>query len=313
MLLLTGCDVIKKYTKKIPSKLPGIDMEEEQQTFGGTGSIDATIINPKKDGTILSGYPLETVVRITNLGGSESEGQTCITGPNQDIFSGFSGCECLSFQQIRNDEGKFESRDLKFGPYQLRDAESETPYSVTSITRYKYATDIKAETCIVQDMYETEDYEAGKNVRDVCEVDIMSVTSGPLEVYSIEEIIIPIDEYRVTMIFNIYVGNEGKGNLWSLERLNEQCAPSISLKDDEKKIRAEIKGFPVSGDLMCQDATLDKDEEAMITCEAKEISLYSSDPMGEQVYLFGDDYRPEITFELEYAYETRTSNSFTIR
>ncbi|MBU2589646.1 MAG: hypothetical protein KKA65_04555 [Nanoarchaeota archaeon] len=297
ILVLSGCDLLSSITNKIPSKLPGLNQEEKQTTYGGTGTLETSIVNPKKSGTILNGYPFQPVVRIKNLGGSESYGQVCITGLDQDVFSGFSGCECLNYQQRRVDE-TFEDIDLKFGAYNIQ-TEEEKAYALTAINRFKYGTNIKAEICITADIYEDQK----------CSADISQVTSGPLKINSIEETIIPLSDNLVTIIFRIEVDNVGDGNLWDLQRVNEQCVPFTPIDEDKKKIKTNIIRFPVSADLQCQEVKLDENDEAIITCEAKQVSLLNS----QGIYLFDEDYKPEVIFELEYAYETRESNTFSIK
>jgi len=296
LLVLSGCDLISSATDKIPSKLPGIKNEEKQTSFGGSGSIQASIVNPQKGASVLKAYPFQPVVRIKNLGGSEADGQICITGLDQDVFSGFSGCECLNYQQIKRDD-LFEDIDLKFGSYNIQTEESKS-YALTAINRFKYSTTIKADVCITADIYE--DQKCGANIN--------SVTSGPFRVSSIEETIIPINDNVVTIIFELDIDNVGSGNLWDLNRINEMCVPFKSINEDKKKIKADIIRFPVSADLQCQDSKLDEDGETSITCEAKQVSLFDN----QGVSLFSKDYKPEVTFKLEYAYETRNSNTFNL-
>ncbi len=123
-----------------------------------------------------------------------------------------------------------------------------------------------------------------------------------------EENSIPLSDNLVTIIFRIEVDNVGDGNLWDLQRVNEQCVPFTPIDEDKKKIKTNIIRFPVSADLQCQEVKLDENDEAIITCEAKQVSLLNS----QGIYLFDEDYKPEVIFELEYAYETRESNTFNI-
>ena len=103
-ILLAGCQELKNI------KLPGIDNEVETSS----GSITAYFVNPKTGGNVLSEYPFSPAIRVKSLGGYESEGQTCISGLDSNIFSGFSGCECTTFQQIKDDSGVFQPEDLTF-------------------------------------------------------------------------------------------------------------------------------------------------------------------------------------------------------
>jgi len=283
ILLLSGCE-------RLP-KLPGLN-GEEPVIFGGNEAISATIDKPEDGSVMPAGYNLEPVVQIKNLGGSDAEGQVCISGLNRDIFSGFSGCECSSFQQLAEDT-YYEPEDLRFGPYTIREAEPGQKHTLTAVTRYRYGTNIKAKVCFV----EGEDCYATKE----------SVTSGPLDVGSIKETIFSRQGDFVSLVFTIDVDKGAEGRFIPLENVNMRCEPTREDIEREKKIRAQITNFPVSGDISCKNAVL-KDDEATITCEARDISMYDS----QRNYLFAEDYRPEITFELEYAFETTDSSSFEL-
>lgn len=283
VLLISSCE-------RLP-KLPGLD-GKTPVIFGGNEAISATIDKPEDDSIMPAGYNLEPVIRIKNLGGSDAEGQVCISGLNRNIFSGFSGCECSSFQQLAEDT-YYEPEDMRFGSYTIREAQSGQKYTLTAVTRYRYNTVIKAKICFVEgdDCYATKE----------------SVTSGPLDVGSIKETIFSRQGDFVSLVFTIDVDKGAEGRFIPLENVNVRCEPTREDIEREKKIRAQITSFPVSGDISCKDAVL-KEDEAIITCEARDIRMY--DARGN--YLFAEDYRPEITFKLEYAFETTDSSSFEL-
>ncbi len=291
MLLLAGCELIED----VPSRIPGLESQPEESIYGGEGSIDISIINPKESGKVLKGYSLEPIIRVKNLGGSEAEGKVCITGLDQDTFSGFSGCECLNYMQLSQDNA-FDDIDLKYGPYSINADEESKHHSLTAINRFRYSTSIKSDICISADIYENPE----------CSADINAVTSGPITIDSIEETIIPINDQVVSIVFSISIENDGQGNLWPIERLDERCSAG-KIEEQEKKITAEIIGFPVSADISCEDARLE-DEEATITCKAEQVRLF--DQQGD--YVFNEKYKPEVIFQLEYGYETRESRRFSV-
>lgn len=284
-LLLAGCQEISNI--KLPKSLPGLSAEEEVSS----GSISAYFVNPKYGGTVLEEYPFSPAVRIKSLGGYESEGQTCISGLDRDIFSGFSGCECLSFKQEKDDSGKFEQDDLTFGPYTIRiKSDDRKEHIVSSVTRFEYGNEVKAGICISADVYENTG----------CTASINSVTSGPLIVGSIEQETIPITEDIVTLIFKIEASKAEEGRFILEENLNDQCTPLPSEK--LPVVRARVKGFPTRASVTCKDVEI-TGTDVTVVCEAKDIDARA----------FGEGYSTEITFELRYFFETTSSSKFTVQ
>lgn len=289
VLLLTGCAEIKNM--KLPKFLPGFGAEDEFYP----GTLSAVIVNPKESGRVLSDYPLQPVVRINNLGGSESEGQSCISGLDRDVF-GFSGCECQSFQIIKNDAGIFEQEDVAFNSHQIRLSDTDRrDFQVSAVTRFEYGTDIKADICLTKDVYDI-----GK-----CSVAMKSVSNGPIEITGIEQETIPISEDIVTLIFNINARKAAPGRFIPEESSSAQCEP-LPL-DKYPKIQARVKGFPLDNPIKCRDVEI-TEEETTITCEAKDISLIDS--QGRSV--FDDNYSPEVTFQLKYFFEVTDSSRFSV-
>lgn len=296
-VLIAGCSTIEKGISKLP-KLPGVGEEETSSMFGGKGTITASILNPKDSSSVYSSYPLKPLVRIANMGGSESEGQVCISGLDSETFSGFSGCDCQTFQQNKI-ENAFEPIDLEFGPYSIRGETGSREYSITSITRYRYSTQIRTSICIVKDIYETEN----------CNANVIEATSGPLRISSVEEEIIPVQDNVVNIIFRIKASKDSEGSIWNYDKVYEQCVPSSPEREQDRKIKAQVKQFPVQGMIACSDAALNEDDEIDIVCEAKDVRLFDSSGN----YLFGEDYRPEAIFELEYGFEARQSAKFFLK
>lgn len=291
-LLLAGCQALSNI--KLPKTLPGLDSGEEG---GSSGSISAYFVNPKNGGNILQEYPFSPAIRIKSLGGYETEGQACISGLDKEIFSGFEGCECLSFQQQKDDSGKFEPEDVTFGPYTIRlNADDRKEYVISSVTKFEYGNEVKADICISKDVYENEG----------CTASIKSATSGPLVVGSVEQETIPLTENIVTLIFKIHASKAEEGRFILEENLNDQCTPLPS--EDLPKIKARVKGFPTRTPVTCKDVEI-TGNDVTVVCEAKDISLLDSS--GNSI--FGDNYNPELTFELRYFFETTSSSKFTVQ
>ncbi|MDD4878233.1 MAG: hypothetical protein PHO02_04315 [Candidatus Nanoarchaeia archaeon] len=290
-LLLAGCQALSNI--KLPKSLPGLSSGEDT---GGSGSISAYFVNPKQGGSALKDYPFSPVVRIKSLGGYESDGQVCISGLDREIFSGFSGCECMSFKQEKDESGKFEHDDVSFGPYTLRIKQDDRKeHVVSSVTRFEYGNEIKANISISRDAYENTG----------CTASINSATSGPLVVGIVEQETIPITEDIVTLIFKIHASKAEEGRFILEENLNDQCTPLSSEK--LPVIRARAKGFPTRAPVTCRDVEI-TGNDVTVVCEAKDISLIDSSGSA----LFGDNYSPEVIFELRYFFETTSSARFTV-
>ena len=286
-ILLAGCQELKNI------KLPGIDNEVETSS----GSITAYFVNPKTGGNVLSEYPFSPAIGVKSLGGYESEGQTCISGLDSNIFSGFSGCECTTFQQVKDDSGVFQPEDLTFGPYTIHITKDDRKeHIVSAVTRYLYGNEVKANICISKDIYENTG----------CSPSITSSTSGPLDITSIEQETIPISEDVVTLIFRIKATQEESGRFIPEEDMNGQCTP-VNL-EELPKVEARVKGFPTRTPVVCKDVEIEG-KEVIIVCEAKDLNLIG--PGGTSI--FGDNYNPELTFEIRYFFETTSSSRFTVQ
>lgn len=284
-LLLAGCQELSNI--KFPKSLPGLDSGEDT---GSSGSISAYFVNPKNGANVLQEYPFSPAIRIKSLGGYESEGQACISGLDKEIFSGFDGCECMSFKQEKDDSGKFEPEDVTFGPYTIRlNADDRKEHLVSSVTKFEYGNEVKAAICISADVYENTD----------CTASINSVTSGPLIVGSVEQETIPITEDIVTLIFKIRASKAEEGRFILEENINDQCAPLPSEK--LPVVRTRVKGFPTRASVTCKDVEI-TGNDVTVVCEAKDIDAGA----------FGEGYSTEITFELRYFFETTSSARFTL-
>ncbi|MDI6737501.1 MAG: hypothetical protein QME12_03205 [Nanoarchaeota archaeon] len=282
-LMAAGCQEIKNI------RLPGIDYSEEP-----TGkSLNAYFVNPKDNAVVLSKYRFQPVVRIRNLGGSESEGQTCIFGIDGKIFSGFESCECQTFQQAKDESEKFEPEDLEFGAYTIHIAKGDRKdYTLSSVTRFEYGNEIKAGICISGDVYENRG----------CTATLNSATAGPLVINRIEQVTIadPDNKRNINLLFKIQATKAGYGRFIPESSVNGQCNP-IS-PDEAPKIKARAKGFPTTAPVTCEDTEI-KGDGVTVICEVNNLDVAD----------FGEGYTTEVTFELRYFFETTSSSRFTVQ
>ncbi|MBU2637659.1 MAG: hypothetical protein KJ955_01675 [Nanoarchaeota archaeon] len=289
--VVSGCSLVDTVSDKVSEfNIPGTEQEGAAQ-----GTITASIVSPRQGAEIPKTSRLAPAINITNQGGYEAEGQACITGGlDKNVFTGFTGCECQSFKQEKDDAGKFEAEDLRFGPYSIKYKEGETKeHGFSTVTRFEYGVDVDANICIPEDVYAV----------DECGVK-MKATGGPLQVTSIEEIINPgEDEGSADMLFKIHVSNEGGGRLITENDFNEPCK-ALSF-EDLPTIEARVKNFPTNDMITCEDIEFEGNS-AVIVCQGI-VNLVRG---GQAV--FPEGYRPDILFQLRYFYELRQSSQFRL-
>ncbi len=296
VFFISGCSLAETVSDKVSGfRLPWEGGEEEG---GVQGTIAANIVSPRSGAEVPKTSKLAPVIRISNAGGYEAEGQACITGGlDKAVFSGFTGCECQSFKHEKNDADKFENEDLRFGPYSIKYKEGETKeHGFSTITRLEYGNGITAKICIPEDVYAVEE----------CNVEMKS-TGGPLQVTSVEEVINPGEDESgasVDMIFKIHVSNAGGGRLITEADFNEPCR-ALSF-EDLPKVQARVSLFPETGLITCEDIELEGDS-ATIICKGI-VSLVNK----EGNAAFSKGQMPDAGFELRYFYELRQSSQFKL-
>lgn len=283
-VLITGC-------------AKGIDIE---QTFfpaeGQEGSTDGYIVQeivfPKEDAKLQKDFPFNPTIRITNTGPFESDGQVCISGLDSTAFRGFTGCECNIFRSIK-EEKTFLPEDVTFGPYSILQEEPKE-YTMTSIARYKYKSTAKVEMCIKQNAVEMAS----------CNSRLISTNDGPLKIISVDQVSSPLSDTEAAISFKIDVAKQAEGDVWDLSSVQERCRPEREVR---RNVRARIKNLPFRSNGNCGEVKFDKDE-ATFNCNIGEVQLVELSGRSQ----FGESYNPEIEVELEYAFETRASNKFSV-
>lgn len=307
--LISGCSLIGTISDKASTiRIPGIEQAEET-----AGTITVSIVSPRHGAEVPKSSRLAPVIRISNLGGYEAEGQACITGGlDKDVFSGFTGCECQSFKMEKKYDGTFDNQDLRFGPYAIKYKEGETKeHGFSTVARFGYDADINANICIPEDIYAAEECGAQIIVTDKLTGKPKSVPSilvGQLQVTGIEEITTPPaegeDENALNVMLKINVQNTGSGRLITETDFNEPCK-ALSF-EELPRIQARVKNFPTNDLITCDDVEFEGDS-ATIICRGI-VNLVKAD--GTAVFAKGQN--PEIQFQLRYFYELRQSSRFRL-
>ncbi len=278
LALLSGCITLQQ-TLFTSTKVP------QEST---SGYISQEIIFPKEGDQLQSSLPFHPTVRLTNSGPFESDGQVCISGLDSSAFRGFSGCECNTFN-MQKEERTFLPENVDFGAYSILNEEPQD-YTITSITRYKYKSVAKVKMCVKDNADEMA----------LCSSELLSTKDGPLRITSVEQASVPISDSEVALSFSINVEKRAEGDVWDVNAVQERCRPEREIR---RNVRVKINGLPF-GSGQCGEKLFDKDE-ANIKCPIGEISLEGRS--------FGENYNPEIEVELDYAFETRASNRFSVQ
>lgn len=283
LVLVTGCTNVDLQQTFFPTQ------GQEEST---DGYIVQEIVFPKEDAHLQKDFPFNPTIRISNTGPFESNGQVCISGLDSSSFRGFTGCECNIFQSIK-EEKSFMPEDVTFGPYTVLQEESQE-YTLTAITRYKYKSTAAVEMCIKENAVDMAS----------CNSNLISTKDGPLKILSVNQITSPISDTEAAVSFEIEVEKQAEGDVWDLNAVQERCRPEREIR---KNVRAKIRNLPFSANSNCGDVKFDKDE-VTINCNLGEVQLVELSGRSQ----FGESYNPLIEVELEYAFETRTSNKFFV-
>ena len=240
-----------------------------------------------------SSFPLNPTIRLTNTGPFETDGQVCISGLDSRAFRGFSGCECNVFN-IKKEEKTFLPEDVTFGPYTILQEEPQE-YTLTSIARYRYKSTAKVQMCIKENAVDMAS----------CDAKLISSKDGPLEIVSVRQISSPLSDREVAVTFEVDIEKQTNGDVWDINAVQERCRPEREIR---RNIRTRINGLPFRASGNCGETKFEEDE-VTVTCNLGEISLAESSGRTS----FGEGYNPEIEFEIEYAFETRSSNRFSVQ
>lgn len=282
VLVIAGCTYLPQNVFKIKTEAEG----------SSSGYIVQDIVFPKEDARLQKANSFVPLVRLTNTGPFEADGQVCISGLDSRSFRGFTGCDCNVFS-MQKEEKTFLPEDVSFGPYSVLQ-EEEQDYAITAITRYRYQSTAKVQMCVKNNAFDMA----------ACSSNILSGKDGPLRISSVEQVTTPLSDQEAALSFLITVEKQADGDVWDYNAVQERCRPE---RDIRRNIRVNIDGLPFSVSGNCGETNFNKDE-VTITCNMGEIDLIG--PSGRTE--FGESYNPEITVVLDYAFETRTSNKFSM-
>ncbi len=288
LLVVSGCTF-----SNMKLKLPGSTPSGKEDFAGGSKGLESEIVSPAENGKAYLNMPFKIVVKLNNDGESAAEGATC-------AFGSFSACECKTFtlegkRRVEKEKLEGEKETLTFEGGQASKEEIEgASHFVTAKTRYSYKTYGIIKACVKKDVYSEEKGEcqviSGKNI-------VKSVSSAPVSIAEVTEEMIPEEnEETAKLVFGIKIKNVGKGNLYPLDGEKTQCETTAQ----ETRNRINVRMINAPGKATCNQAELKKEGEATTHCTV------------ENVKILGEGYEPEITLELEYAYETIDSNKFEV-
>jgi len=297
LLFITGCAEIKSQVDNF--KLPGLDNTKENSVLGNSGGITMDIVYPKESEKVITGIQFAPSIKINNLGSSNTDGQTCITGLDQNVFSGFDGCECLTYSFQKYDNEKFEPVVLTYGPYTLTQPEnSRSDFTMTVTNKFASKSQALFKPCIRKE----------GNIDD-CKVTTLESINGQVAISSITEVLAPSSDQNVVMALKVELTNAGTGKIINQRSMYSECADlTVDPRKEQVTVSAVIENFPFLGNVYCQAASFDKKtNKATMTCMVGEIGLF--DISGG--YKFGQEIQTPSKITVSYAYEERDSNKFS--
>lgn len=288
LLIISGCTF-----SNLKLNMPGSTPSGKEDFAGGSKGLESAIVSPAESGKAYLNTPFKIVLQLNNEGESTAEGATC-------AFGSFSACECKTFtlegkKRVEEEKIAGEEETLTFEGGQVSREEIEgTSHFVTAKTRYNYKTYAIIKACVKKDVYSQETGEcnvvSGKNI-------VKSVSSAPVSIVEVTEEMVPEEDGETAkLIFGIKIKNVGRGNIYPLDESKTQCETTV--QETNKRINVRMINAP--GKATCNQAELKKEGEATTHCTI------------ENVKVLEESYEPEITLELEYAYETIDSNKFEV-
>lgn len=296
-VIISGCEL----ADKIPKSLPGLEPSKgDESLLGSSGEITMNIIYPTEGGSIIRDIEFSPRIEVMNTGSANADGQVCISGIGSETFTSFSGCECLNYQYHKVPDETFEPETLIFGPYGLEVAQDlSTDFVMTSINRYEYTSKAIFKPKISKDLASSG-------------IDIQETANGPLAIQSIKQEVVPTQGDAIVLAYKVELKNTGRGKVIPATYLREECAVddigSIERRKTHVRVTAGIENFPTIGSVPCKEAYVNDKGEASLTCVIGQVSM--TDEYGN--YIFTESVQTPSTLIVNYAYEQRDSNKFSI-
>lgn len=246
--------------------------------------IDLEILYPSEGYTLPEDMrELQVETKVRNNGDSLAAGSVCITGLDEDIFSGYTFCSCESFSVDEDGE-----ETVSFSPYSIiRDEQEEQTIAARLQTDHEVYSTFEALL---------------KNEYYLGQVKNLRSDRAPFAVGSISEKITRLKQ-RDELILEFYItlSHKGQGHLWDRNMIGDCSSTNII-----RKIEVEL---------------LDAPEEA--TCEQKEFKTLDDydKAMDEGIKIRCTvrnveppeiEYYHRMTLKLNYAYEIRKAHNFKL-
>ena len=258
---------------------------------GGSDSVDLEINSPQD--IVFANDRMPVSITVYDYGESSVEyGEVCVTGLDEEFFSGFGGCNCQSYYITLddNDDENFEESLINFDTTYVSDKASGNHF-MTFINRYTYTTYAPFEICFTNDLSDSSCISGNK---------LESSSSGPLKVTSIQERLVP-NGNAVDLRLTIDTKFSGDGTLISMD----DVASGSCLTIPEEPIKADVSiiMFGEANDCGTLNFYEDEDYEASITCKLDGFLLSQ--------FVGGQDTYPGWV-RIDYAVEQKDSIEFEV-
>lgn len=298
VFFITGCSIL-------PSSSTSKETPEESQNkfISGTEGISFEILYPSSKLPIVSdsSATFSPQVVVSNKGESYSEGEICVSGLDQNIFQGFSGCECSSYslEGVRRglDDNVFPGQEVQqtFSEYKINKELITTDvnkYAMSFFNTFSFKTKAYIDLCIPSKGLTTQSSCSKSPKKDS--------SAAPIKLGSVEVNSRKLSEDEAEINLYLIIENKGSGQLASSP--TQGCLD----KGDTKTITINLDTNGI-GTVTCNDIELktQKDMEDFnsdggdIHCKIQGVKL-------------ADEFTKTINIELDYYYQTTSSINFEI-
>ncbi len=297
VLITTGCDF-------------NSDSYEDEETqlgtcppdcISGSQALDIGVTYPSEGSNVYSNYPFIVQVDINDVGEIGTDGMVLVSGLDSEVFTGLSGCTPLDFYITQEDSHSdyFKEAKVEFPQSNVGIVEDDYEETLSVITRYEYKNYGIFDFCLTDDpAAETEcngDFEKNR---------LSKSSSGPLQIDTITQEIIPVSGDTISIIVNI------KARI-NLDR-NQQLMPVDDLTsidclyiNEDEKIKVESDVILLGERYICDFLEFEYGEnEAQVQCRIENVDLGS---------FVGGHKEQEGWVELKYGIEEKQSVKFNVK
>jgi len=304
LLFIASCDYLPTSTGGEEDEIVGCPINFA--CVGGSDGVNIEIVNPgtsvKVDQRIyVGGEKFIPSVMIYDEGESDTEGEICITGMDENAFTGFSGCDCDDYMIIVQDEEDYYENEqiLHFEPGYTVKSGYSGEYVMTFINRYTYETYGIVDVCLKQSPSSKEGCDASG--------EILKKSSGaPLKVTSVAQTLKTLGSNAVTLTLTYDVEEQGGVNEGLI---NEETLYSGQCFDPSEDYPAVKVSFVLLNQAYACPDLVFEEAEMSGTCVVSGISTEGSS--GE--YLFADEDTFQGYLQFEYVWEEIESVNFRVQ